>query len=99
MEQALNTHWSTKDVALIVQLTQFCPENCIIGMNNQAFLCEEGILTGASNSTSLANALLTMITKPLRDLNFLLVFKRFIDDIIAHFYGNFTELQTYLSRL
>jgi len=55
-----------------------------------------GILTGANNSVSLANAFLRMVTESLIDREGVLVFKRYIDDIICHFWGTLADLNAYI---
>jgi len=68
-------------------MTKYCLESTIIGFDNIPYVNTSGILTGANNSVSLANAFLAQVTEDQIERQGLLVFRRFIDDIICHFLG------------
>lgn len=73
--------------------------NTIVANNNHGYVVKDGILTGASNSTSLANSFLTTITRPVRTDEAMLLFKRFIDDIISHIFASKDELNKLLDLI
>ena len=83
----------------LVKATKYCLEHTILAIKNEPRMVSEGILTGASNSTGLADAFLTIITRPVRTDALLLLFKRYIDDIIAHFFGNLAQLENWIGRV
>ena len=99
LQKILLTKFSKTATSSILALTDFCLENTVIALDNKPFTVTEGILTGASNSTSLADAFLTQITQPIRNALEILLFKRFIDDIIIHIYCSKTHLNNYIDKV
>lgn len=86
LEKNLISFYQPTQIKEIIKLTEICLTNTIVANNNQGYVVKDGILTGASNSTSLANSFLTTITRPVRTDEAMLLFKRFIDDIISHIF-------------
>ena len=99
LQSILQNRFSDNEAKSLVDLTNYCLENTVISFNNKPFVVTEGILTGASNSTSLADAFLTNITKQVRYSDMILLWKRFIDDIIGHFYGTRVELDDFVREV
>ena len=99
LKSILEKKFPVAEVKTLVNLTKFCLENTVISNNNKPYIVTEGILTGASNSTSLADAFLTNITIQVRQSQMLLLWKRFIDDIIGHFYGSRSDLDKFIGEV
>ena len=99
LEQILETDFNPAQVHYLVTATKYCLEHTILAVDNEPRMISEGILTGASNSTGLADAFLTVITRPIRASEFLLIFKRYIDDIIAHFIGSYEQLKDWIKSV
>ena len=99
LEKILDNEFNPAQTHYLVSTTRYCLEHTVMAVRNEPRMVEKGILTGASNSTGLADAFLTVITKPVRIDEQLLIFKRFIDDIIAHFFGNLAQLQDWIKKV
>ena len=98
LKKILQSKYDEAQVDSIIALTEYCLENTIIAMDNEPFSVMKGILTGASNSTSLANAFLTQITQPVRSASDILLFKRFIDDVICHMFCTRARLNNFIDN-
>ena len=76
--------WNPNVLEAFLELVQLCMERIYIKFNQKGYTANSGIITGAPNSVSIANCMVRYITKrfPL-DTSRIIVWKRFIDDIIC----------------
>lgn len=99
LRKNLISFFQPNQIKILIELTEICLSNTVVANNNRGYVVNDGILTGASNSTSLANSFLTTITRPVRTDTAMLLFMRFIDDIITHIYATKTVLEEILQRI
>lgn len=83
VKECLEFNKITDDIiSSILKLTKVCLEHIYIEFHGEYYGSDSGILTGGSNSVSLANCLLRYITRRL-DLKETKIWQRFIDDIVS----------------
>ena len=91
-------------IEALVNLSMFLIESNVMGYQGKPYKNKQGLITGDANSVSLANALVGQITRNLQqqlvDEDYLLLlWRRFIDDGIAHIIGSLGHIKSFIETV